>query len=246
MANGLVASTLMVAPGNVPVRFQGTGGTEPYTYSIEDNQAGGFIDEFTGMYFSPASLNTDPAKGYDTILATDLGGQESRATIFVGTPVMLLADIIRSEMGLSADQVYAWNQKINIPTDEKIYIAVSNLSCKPFGNSNKLDESGFAVQSVNMLATMNIDIFSRNSSARDRKEEVILALLSDYAQTQQEVNSFYLAKISSGFTDLSQIDGPAIPYRFNISVNMQYTIKKTKAVPYFGTFRDVSVSQVEP
>lgn len=170
------------------------------------------------------------------------------ARIMVGTPIFLLADIIRREMGLTQDQVWLWDQKFNIPTDEKLYVAIRFLSAKPFGNSNRFlgsEEDGEAVQSVNMNALMSIDIFSRSAIARDRKEEIILALQSDYAQRQQELNSFYVAKLSSGFVDLSQIDGPAIPYRFNITVNMQYFVKKRKSVPYFDTFEDVDV-QTEP
>jgi hypothetical protein len=44
------------------------------------------------------------------------------------------------------------------------------------------------------------------------------------------------------FVNLSMIDGDAIPYRFNISVNMQYFVRKVKAVAYFDDFADVEVT----
>lgn len=92
-----------------------------------------------------------------------------------------------------------------------------------------------------MLATLDIDIISRGPEARDRKEEIILALNSIYAQSQQEGNSFYIGKLppSARFVNLSNIDGAAIPYRFRISVNLQYAFVKSKAIDYFDTFSTV-------
>ena len=145
-------------------------------------------------------------------------------------------------MDLENDQVYLWDQKVIIPKDYRLYIAVEVLSCKPFANNNEFQSNGTSLSSVNMQATLSVDIFSRGPSARDRKEEVILALMSNYAQSQQEANSFYVGKLSPTFTNLSNIDGAAIPYRFNISVNIQYFVIKSKAVPYYDDFENVEVT----
>jgi hypothetical protein len=87
-----------------------------------------------------------------------------------------------------------------------------------------------------MLAVTDIDIISKGPAARDRKEEIILAFNSNYAQQQQDANSFYIGKISTGFLNLSDIDGAAIPYRYRISVNMQYAFQKASPVSRFDTF----------
>jgi hypothetical protein len=125
------------------------------------------------------------------------------------------------------------------PTDTNLYVAVSVPSCKPFGNSNRSLSSGGGLQSdqfVSMLAVTDIDIISKGPAARDRKEEIILAFNSNYAQQQQDANSFYIGKISTGFLNLSDIDGAAIPYRYRISVNMQYAFQKASPVSRFDTF----------
>lgn len=157
------------------------------------------------------------------------------------TPLERFCDIIRTEMDLEDDQVYLWDQKIKPLPDQRLYVTVGVASVKPFSNTRNLVPNGSVlneVLSTNVKATLSIDITSRGPDARDRKEEVVLALNSIYSQQQQEAFGFYIAPISTSFTNLSVLDGAAIPYRFNISVALQYKVTKTKAVPFYDTFTD--------
>ncbi len=221
---------------NLTLPFHGFGGTEPYVYSVQAGGVGGTIDPDTGIYTSPAGFGTD------TIVVTDADAATATAPVLVGTPLLLLCDILQSELGLANGRVYIWDQKINKPADNDLWIAVSELTCKPFGNSNRLLSNGDAEQSTNFLTTASIDIISRGPAARERKEEVILALNSVYAEQQQELNGFYLATQPTAFVNLSEVDGAAIPYRFNISVGIQYSFKKTKAVAYYDDFADAEIT----
>jgi len=151
------------------------------------------------------------------------------------TVLKAFCGILQSELQLDDGQVYVWDQKINIPTDDKLYIAVGVESVTPFGSKTQFID-GDEYQSANFKATLSIDILSRGSDARDRKEEVILALKSTYAQQVQEKYGFYIATLTSGFTNLSEIEGAAIPYRFNLALNLQYAVSKSKAVDYYDTF----------
>lgn len=220
--------------------FTAGGGTAPYVYSMANGGIGGTVNPSTGLYTAPSNLS-----GVDTVEVTDSLSNTAQASIIVGNSLELLCDIIQTEMGLSQGQVYLWDQKFNIPPDERLYVAVSVLSCKPFGNDTKFNGDGTATQSTNFFALVSIDLLSRGPEARDRKEEVVMALNSIYSQSQQEINSFNVGVIPRGFNNLSMIDGAAIPYRFHIQVGMQYMVRKTKAVPYYDTFSPVAVT-VEP
>src|ERR1019366_6101237 len=79
-------------------------------------------------------------------------------------------------------------------------------------------------QSVNMNALLSINIFSRSTAARDQKEQILFALKSTYAEQQMEANGFFIAPITSGFQNVSDADGPAILYQFNLSANLQYVV----------------------
>jgi hypothetical protein len=233
---------------NLSASFQAVGGTAPYTYSVRANGAGGTINSSTGAYVAPALVNNGsfdaPTQIYDTIQVVDSSSpvvQFATAQILVGTPLLLFADIIQNGLGLANGRVYLWDQKIFQPTDADLYIAIQVLSCKPFASINSVDGSGSGVnsnQSVNMYSQLQVDVISRDTSARDRKEEVIMALNSNYSITQQEANQFYIGKLPPGaqFVNLSLPDGAAIPYRFNIAVALQYVVSKIVAVPYFSTF----------
>jgi len=227
----LDASTLAI--GNaLTSSFLASGGTGPYSYSVAPDGVGGAINSSTGVYTAPST-----GTGVDTVIATDSIGDTATAEILVGSSLELFCDIIRTEMGLESDQVFLWDQKFTIPNDSRVYVAVSILSCKVFGTKLTLDN-----QSVSMKAILGVDIMSRNFDAVTRKEEVVMALSSHYSESQQELNSFYIASQPSAFTNLSQEDGAAIPYRFNLTIAIQYSVSKVKAAPYYDTFDTVEVT----
>jgi len=136
-----------------------------------------------------------------------------------------------------------WDSKIFQPTDSDLYIAVSVMNPKPFGSSNYVRADGAEVQTVSMGATLDVDAISRGPAARDRKEEIILALASIYSRQQQQANSFYVARLPmhAGFQNLSEVDGAAIPYRYRISVAVMYKVTKILDAQYFDTFSDPNV-----
>lgn len=224
------------------VSFLAAAGAGPYNYAVLPGGAGGTIDAASGVYTAPALASSDPKLAFDTIEATDTLANQATTTLLVGTPLLLFCDILQKELGLANGRAYLWNQKLMQPTDSGLYVAVSVLNCRPYSNILRYAVNGDALQGVNMQAKVEIDIMSRGPDARDRKEEVILAMGGHYSQQQQEANSFYISKLPLGsqFINLSHIDGTAIPYRYKISVAMQYAVTKTKAVSFYDTFADVA------
>lgn len=242
MTLSVTQSATAVAP-RCHASFLAVGGTAPYVYSVGAGGAGGTINPSTGAYLAPLEFKSSPFVNTDTIIVDDSIGNTARATILVGSPLILFCDVLAHELNLPRKRVYLWDQKIMQPTDQGLYIAVSVASTKPFGNSSAFRGSdNVSDQFVSMCALVDIDIISRGPDARDRKEEVILALNSIYSQQQQNANSFYIGQLSTRFINLSEIDGAAIPYRFRISVNMQYFYQKQSAAPYFDEFSAVDLA----
>lgn len=238
MSLALTASTLAIGPG-ASTFFLGTGGTEPYVYSLAPGGCGGSINSSSGQYNAPSA-----ATGTDTVIVTDFASATAQAVILVGSALELFLDILKEEMDLADDQIWLWNQKFKVPKDSRLYVVVGILSCKPFGSLLRPNSSGSGInadQTLNMMATLSIDIFSRSLEAVQRKEEIILSLASVYAEQQQELNGFSIARLPISFVNLSQEEGAAILYRFNISVNIQYLFRKTTAVDYFDDFSAATV-----
>lgn len=215
-----------------------SGGTPPYVYSISSNESGGTIDA-SGNYVAGYVI------GRDVITVMDATHATATTNIMVGCPLKLICDIIQKELSLVDGQVYLYNQKFNIPKDTELYVAVGVVSSKPFGNSISYDSTGKSVQSLNVRDTVSIDIMSRGTSALLRKEEVIMALNSSYAIKQQELNSFNISRIPTQMNNLSSLEGNAIPFRFNININVQYFVNKTKSSEYFdnGLGQDVITNE---
>lgn len=217
--------------------FFAIGGAGPVTYSVIPGGAGGTIDPISGVYTGPNSASSDPKFSSDTIQVVDSISAVATATILVGNPFMLVSEILQKYMELDANHIYYWDQKIFEPIDSTLHIAMKVLHCKPFSNirryEKQLDGTLKEVQYTNMQAMITIDCISRGPEARDRKEEVILALGSTYAESQMEANNFLVGKLSpiGHFVNLSHLDGAAIPYRFQISVNMLYAYEKASPNP---------------
>lgn len=232
----LSQSATAIAP-RCQTSFLALGGTGPYAYSIAAGGAGGTINASTGIYIGPAYFNSNPKENTDIIIVEDAAGDSAKARILVGSPLLLFCDILQQGLGIPQNKVYLWDQKIMQPTDYGLYVAVSVASAKPFGNSNSFSGADNTQdQFVSMMATIDMDIISRGPDARDRKEEVILALNTQYSQQQQNANSFYIGQLSNRFINLSDVDGAAIPYRYRISVNMQYLYQKQMPAQYYDDF----------
>jgi hypothetical protein len=232
----LQANSLFVTR-NVAQTVSASGGTAPYVYSVVAGGAGGSINSSTGKYTAPAVF------GRDTIRVTDDNADTADIIMRIMPVEALLLQIIQSELGLANGRVWLWNQKVDEPKDEDLYIVGRVMSCRPFANRLDYDYSSGvdAMQSVSMKSTLSIDIKSRGTEALYRKEEVVMALASQYAEQQQALNSFKIGKVPMDMPNIGEIDGSAIPYRFNITVNLLYSVSKTKAVGYFDDFQDVSV-----
>lgn len=238
----MILKQTRTAVGNfITSSFLASGGTPPYSYAVLPGGPGGAINSSTGIYVAPSS-----GYGVDTIRVTDSLGAFRDADILVTDPIGLLCEIVRTYMGLDEDQVYLWDQKFTIPNDNRTYVPVAVVSSKPFGITSKFNPvTNQSEQSVNILARLDINIMSRTDEALLRKEEVVLALFSDYSRQQQAANGFYIAQLPSSFVNISQEDGAARPYRFVISVNMQYAYRKSQATPYFDNFSDAAI-EIEP
>lgn len=241
MTLNLTKNVTAIGPG-LTTYFLATGGTPAYIYSVLAGGAGGAIDSSTGQYSSPAAVPASPQSAYDTIQVTDAMASTATAQILIGTPLILVCDILQTSLGLENGKVYLWDQKLNEPKDYSLYIAVSVLTSKPFGNTTRFDGVNMqTIQSVNMIDTVQIDLISRGPDARDKRANVLMALNSQYAEQQQEFNSFFIGKLPTNFVNLSHVDGAAIPYRFQISVALQYFVKLIQSVDYYDMFDQPAV-----
>jgi len=250
-----IQQNLTAIAERVETNFGTTDGVGLVVFTVLAGGAGGTITE-EGVYTAPV-LNplfaSKPEKTIDTIQAEDSEGTIATATIRVLQPLGLLANIIAVEMGLEENQVHLYNQKFQLPKDQKVYLSVGVLTDKPFSNKVEYKEVSVdevtsklvEVTSTSWRGMCSVEIQSSSTQALLRRHEVVMSLVSTYSEQQQEANSFKIAKLSSNFVNLSKEEGPGIPYRFNISVNMIYSTVKEKDVSYFENINPIPVIDIK-
>jgi len=229
----------------VPTPFQSSGGTAPYTYSVLPNGAGGTINTSTGVYTAPLLAQCNPSQAFDTIQAVDSLGAKSTAQIFVCNTLQLVLDIVLNYMGLSSDRGWLWDQKIDEPEDYNLFVVLTEVFNKVFGNSKSSisTDSGLAsFQFTNFYSSVQVDLKSRGTAAREQKELLLMAFKSDYSQSQQEANSFKIGTLPTTMVSVSTQDGAAIPYRFSVTIGVTYQVSKQISVPYYDTFSGPTVA----
>lgn len=219
-------SKTLIRGGCTP--FQAVEGVEPYVYSIVSGE--GQIDPVTGLF--QASNSTGPV----VIRATAADAEEVDLEIVVLGPLSLFCSVIKEELNLDSSQVYIYNQKYSIPPDSKMYIAVGVGIVKPIGSVNREGD-----QYSSFKAALEVNILSKSEEALERKEEVLMALNSDFSKRLQAQNGFYIAPLSSQFNNLSETEGLSQVFRFNITVNIQYAITKLGNFDYYNQFNDNNI-----
>lgn len=158
-------------------------------------------------------------------------------------PVLVIGDIIQSELELADDQVMLDYEKLDILPDPGLFVAISYISGKAIGNNNygelQADGTINEIQQAAMHHVIQIDLMSFDSSARTRKEEIIMALRSIYSQQQQELNTIQIARIPGEFINASSLEDTKILNRFTMTITVKSLYTKTKAAPYYDSFQNL-------
>lgn len=157
----------------------------------------------------------------------------------------IVADILQAEMGLEDDHCLLGNQKFDIPKDKKLFVVVYDKTPVPVGSTKFLEPDqasvnfGKETQQVTVVHDVLIEIMSLDSGeARERKEEVLLALNSLFADQQAEEFRIQIAKPQAP-VDASETETTARLQKFVTHVNITAMHQKIKAPPkgdYFNKF----------
>lgn len=162
----------------------------------------------------------------------------------------LIREVVMRELNLSDDRVYIYNQKFTIPPVDGLMVVVAFKASKIIANRNNTrvnaDDLLEEVQDLNTQEMLSVMIFSRNEEALQRKEEVVMALYSVFSQQLQEKYSFRIFRMSP-IQDMSQLEGSAILYRFDIDITMMSWYQKIKKVEFYDSYRTkVRVNNGQP
>lgn len=158
-------------------------------------------------------------------------------------PDLLLADIITQFMGLDASRVVVYDENWSPPKDQGIYVTIQTDPSTPLGVSQVFDAAtGKEESSVSIFQRLTVNITSRDRSALERKEEVVLALTSTLSQQVQEAQQMRFFR-EGPILDLSFIEASRALHRYQIPVIATYVKIKSTTVDVIDKFQDVSIQE---
>lgn len=160
--------------------------------------------------------------------------------------VRVINAIIRREMALQEDQTMLYNQRWKIPPDDRLYVTCSILGSKPYGVNRSYSASPAIVEtptkitevlneniSVNAQDLLSLKVFSKGDQARIRRNEILMALNSTFAEQEMERLSFRIGAVPISYVDASEEEGTTIINRYVITYAILYAQSVTKPVPYW-------------
>lgn len=153
-------------------------------------------------------------------------------------PIKVVASILQSEMGLSADQILLSYQKFNIdPKTTGILLDLNYVMSQEIANTNLFDDATLTeIQEVVMRHLIQVDILSFDASARIRKEEVAMALRSMASQNLQEKNIVGVAWLQQDFINATSLEQTKLLNRFTTTVAVQAIHRIEKGAPFYDQF----------
>lgn len=138
------------------------------------------------------------------------------------TSMDLIRLILVNQMNLKPERVNIYDEKWKIPPDDELFISIEYRNGRTLANRNSFISTGsdpIESQDVNMLENIIVGVFSRNRSATQRKEEVLMAMMSSYAQSLQEKYAFKISRAGT-IEDLSSLEGSAMLKRYDIDLTV--------------------------
>lgn len=149
--------------------------------------------------------------------------------------------ILEHELSLKPEQAMLYNQKFDIPPDDRIYLYVGILGTKTFAakggyEPNPVTGNLDQVQNVNRQEMYSIHVYSRSAAARERNWEIPAALVGDYSEQMQELRSMKIGYVPTSMNDVSQVEGTARLFRYALTIRALVAYRKVVTVPFYDSF----------
>lgn len=137
--------------------------------------------------------------------------------------VQILADIIREGMGLEMDQVWVYDQRRELPKDDRVYAVTHLIGMQPYGNNRRLvpgSDTLVQQRTQHMQETISVAVFSRSVNVLGQYPIALSAIVGDYSAKAQIQYGMAIGSIPMSFADTSYRDGAAMIYRATMTLRV--------------------------
>lgn len=150
----------------------------------------------------------------------------------------LMCSVLKNELGLASDQIWIYNQKIDIPKDGRLYVIVSQVDSKQFaaGKYHSYTPNVAATTHQHTQETIRIDLLSSTSLALDKVQDVIGAFSSDYAEEIANANGLRFPRLPTSVLDTSATEVTQQLFRSTIELKILRAYTQSKTASYYDSF----------
>lgn len=150
----------------------------------------------------------------------------------------VIKKIIDEQLNMPVGRVFAYNSNVDLPQDSELFIPLYYTERKHVANNSKMVPTPTGLeehQAINMVEDVIIALISRDTSARDRVQEVFLALNSYYSRNLQAVNKLHISWIGEAY-DKSFLEATSMLNRFDIKIRVFRSYEKINSIDYYDSF----------
>lgn len=156
-----------------------------------------------------------------------------------------VCDILKVGMNLQDDQIWIYNQKVDIPNDKRLYVVVSLKSETVIGNNIDVKDTPLGEDETiwsNIVSDIGIELFSYNVNALNRRYEVLSSLRSTYSIQKQEELNFNVGRRPVAFFDSSFLAPSARLYSFYFMYRLTHVENSARPIDYYDDFSRADMS----
>ena len=159
-----------------------------------------------------------------------------------------VCDIIKNQLNLQDDQVWIYNQKVDIPNDKRMYVVVSLDDEEVFGanlESKNIEEGLEEDTLINVKTNISINTFSAGMECIKRKYDIIGAMRSVYSLQQQEKLSMQIARIPRVMMDASFATPTERLFSYHYEYSIMHVENVTHNVDFYDDFSRANMSNTQ-
>ena len=155
-----------------------------------------------------------------------------------------VCDILKVGMNLEKDQIWIYNQKVDIPNDKRLYVVVSLKKETVIGNNieNKDSEGMEEVVWSNIVSDIGIELFSYNVNALNSRYKVLSSMRSTYSVQKQEELNCNIGRRPTAFFDSSFMSPTARLYSFYYEYKITHVENSAKDIEFYDDFSRADMS----
>lgn len=157
-----------------------------------------------------------------------------------------IANIISTVMSIPETRVVCGGQDFDIPTDDDLFVVIypdvggnTVISNTKSHYENTSTGEFTELRYNNSVENFVIEITSKNRDALNRKEEVLMALISDYSSNVQAKNGFRINRTNK-IIPVPSIEPASLLYRFLIPIKVFNSKTIEVSADYYDKYREAS------